>query len=281
MRTSLRRGLCGVVALLASAGAAAALTLDEIMEKGELSVALYRDFPPFSWRRDGELAGVDVDLAKAMAERLKLRLSVMELTAGESVDDDLRNGVWKGHYLERRVADVMLHVPVDRMFALRNKNAVIFAPYFRERVAVARDPERVLAKDGVAIFRQERVGVELATLPDMYLTAQLGPAAVANVVHFPTVGRAVAALIKGDVAAVMATESELATALGDSRDRFPIGPMAMPGLDRSSWELGLAVKEGNRHLAHVLEDVLLGLRADGTVADIFRRHGLAHLSPED
>ena len=276
------RLLIGVVAaLLAWAGNAAARSLDDILEKGELSVAVYRDFPPFSSRRDGKLTGIDLDLAQALAVRLKLRLSVMELTAGDSVDDDLRNGVWKGHYLSHQVADVMLHIPVDRVFALRNTNAVIFSPYFRERLVVARNPDKVVAGDSVSIFEQEKVGVELATLADMYLTAQLREKAVANVVHFPNLDRAAEALIKGEVAAVMGTEVELAAALGKNASRFPMAPMEAPGLTKPAWDLGIAVKDSNRQLGHVLEDAMLAMRTDGTIAAIFHRHGVPYHPPEE
>lgn len=282
MSNSARLVLAFAMAMLAWAGDAMAVPLDDIMAKGELSVVVYRDFPPFSSRQGGDLTGVDIDLAKAVAQRMKLRPTFMELTAGDSVDDDLRNGVWKGHYLERRVADVMMHVPTDRVFAMRNKNVAIVAPYFRERVVVARNPERVLAKDGVNIFEHEKVGVELATLPDVYLTAQLAPSkAVANVTHFPTLAQAVDALVKGDVAAVMGTESELTAALGDNAARFPLTAMETPGLTKPWWELGLAVKDSNRQLGNALEDVIAALKADGTVAAIFRRHGLAYRSPEE
>ena len=267
---------------LALAGPAVVRGYDDIVAAGEIVVAVYRDFPPFSDRVGGELAGVDVDLGKAIAERLKLKPVFMELTAAETVDDDLRNAVWKGHYLERRVADVMLHVPVDRQFAQRNTNVVLAAPYFRERVVVARNPERVNSRDDVDVFAQEKVGVELASLADVYLTGRLaGRGASGNVVHFPTLAKAAEALTKGTVAAVMGTESELAAALGGHGRDFPMGPMPSPGLSKPWWELGLAVKDGNRQLGYALDDVMTRLRSDGTVAAIFHRHGLPYLPPED
>jgi len=255
--------------------------LDDIKARGELVMAVYRDFPPFSSKKDGEVVGIDVDIAKALAKRLGLKPSIMELTAGESVDDDLRNAVWKGHYLERRVADAMLHVPTDRVFMLRNANVVIFSPYFRERVVVARQPERVIKDDDITIFEKEKVGVELATLADVYLTAQLAPNHTANVVHYPTVAKAVDALRAGEVAAVMGNEAEILAALGSDLKRFPTAPMPAAGLTKTWWELGLAVKDSNRQLSHVLEDAMAALLKDGTVAAIFKRHGVAHRPPED
>jgi ABC-type amino acid transport substrate-binding protein len=255
--------------------------LDDIKDRGQLVVALYRDFPPFSSKKDGEVVGIDADIAKELARRLGLRHSLMELTADESVDDDLRNAVWKGHYLERRVADVMVHIPTDKMFRLRNTNVVIFAPYFRERVVVARNPERVVKNDDVTIFETEKVGVELATLADIFLTAQLAPNHTANVVHYPTVAKAVEALGKGDVAAVMGNETEILAVLGKDVKRFPTAPMPAAGLTKSWWELGLAVKDSNRQLSHVLEDAMAAMLKDGTIAAIFMRHGLTHRPPED
>ena len=47
-------------------------SLDEIRVKGRLKVAVYDDFAPFSAARDGELAGIDCDIARFLAEKLGL-----------------------------------------------------------------------------------------------------------------------------------------------------------------------------------------------------------------
>ena len=71
-----RRFLSGLAATGAAIGAsvgsavprnASARPLDEVMERGRLRVAVYRDFRPFSFQRDGTLVGIDVDLARAIA----------------------------------------------------------------------------------------------------------------------------------------------------------------------------------------------------------------------
>lgn len=270
-----------LMAPLLSGGAFAAATLDDITARGSLVVAVYRDFPPFSYRKGNEVAGVDVDIAKALAKRLGLKPDIMEVTAGESVDDDLRNAVWKGHYLDHRTADVMLHVPTDRVFMLRNTNVVIFSPYYRERIVVARNPDKVVKSDDISIFEQEKVGVELATLADVYLTGQLKSANVGNVVHYPTVAKAVDGLRQGEVAAVMGTESEIVAALGKDLAKFPTAPMPAAGLTKPWWELGMAVRDSNRQLSNVLDDAMAALMKDGTIAAAFKRHGLSHRPPEE
>ncbi len=67
----------------------------------------------------------------------------MELAPDETVEDDLRNAVWKGSYFGSGVADVMMHVPVDRQFAMRNNNVVIFGAYQRETFALGLDPRQI------------------------------------------------------------------------------------------------------------------------------------------
>ena len=106
----------------------------------------------------------------------------MELAPGDTVEDDLRNAVWKGSYFGGGVADVMMHVPVDRQFAMRNNNVVIFGAYQR---GTARwgldprqiDPDRVNGKtekgskssEWLAALAGHRIGVENRILPDYFL----------------------------------------------------------------------------------------------------------------
>src|SRR5689334_20651054 len=172
----MRMAVLGLVAALAAAAPAAARPLDDVRAAGTVRVAVYSDNAPWSsGGMDGSApAGIDVDLARAIAGRLGVRIDFLALPAGEAVEDDLRNAIWKGHYLGYGTADVMMHVPVDPAFARRNDNVVIFGPYQRDGFALALDGRRIdpaaaAAPDGLAALAGRRVGVELATLPDYVL----------------------------------------------------------------------------------------------------------------
>ena len=80
--------------------------LDQARERGVLEVAVYRDFPPYSYPQQGKYVGADVDLAAALARKIGLPLKVRPIMPGDDADDDLRNNIWKGHYLGGGVADV-------------------------------------------------------------------------------------------------------------------------------------------------------------------------------
>lgn len=257
-----------------------ASTFDEIVQKGEISFAVYQKFPPFSQEENGQIKGIDADIAAEIATRMKLRPVVMEFRAGESSDDDLRNFVWKGNVVDHRVADVMLHVPTDRVFVQRNTNVVIFGAYYRDRIVEARNPEKIYADDGIEAFTHESVGVELATLPDVFLTGAMGGKFVNHIAHFTSVPKAVGALKAGDVSAVIGSETEIYGALGNDAGNYKVDLFHAAGLTKTWWELGLAVKDNNHQLADALDDVVTAMRKDGTFESIFRKYGVPYVPPD-
>lgn len=274
-----RRQLLGFSAAALAAGAiprrAGARPLDDVTAAGRLRVAVYRDNAPFSFHRDGKLVGVDVDLARTIAERLGVGIEYMELTAGETVADDLRNAVWKGHYLGGGVADIMMHVPYEKEFGLRNPEAVLFAPYQREHFALARNPMR-MTQPMLAALPDEPVGVEIDSIPDFFLLGAFGGRLRDRVVHYMTIPQAVAALEQGEVAAVVATQSQVEAALGERVKDFPVTPVTFPGMMASSWDIGLAVKDNSRDLAYAVGDIVAAMLEDGTVARVFGAYGVTH-----
>ena len=106
--------------------------LARIRASGVLKVAVYKDNAPFSDGPTDNMQGLDIDLAGALARQLQLTLALLPFDAGERMDDDLRNMVWRGHYLGYGPADVMLHVPVDKYLMQENRQTLIFAPYMRQ-----------------------------------------------------------------------------------------------------------------------------------------------------
>lgn len=277
-----RRWLAGLLALgLAAAFPAMADGMDEVRQKGRLRIAVYHDFPPYSF--DGR--GVDVEIGRALAERLGVSAEIAWFNADEDMNDDLRNMVWKGHYLGTQPADVMLHVPLDRHLAAQNDKVRIFAPYHVETLALARIPARVpeaLGSAAVAldVFTREKIGVEVASGSDAFLLGVLNGRLRDNVVHYRSVTLATAGLRAGEVAAVMAPRAELEAALKNDR-AYPLSLVRMPELRTDRWPLAMAVKSADGALAEALSAALIGLQKDGTVASIFKRYGITHQLPGD
>lgn len=276
MKTDRRRCLAALALLpVTLSWPARADDLDGLRGRGRLRIAVYNDFAPYS--AGGH--GIDVDLGRALAARLGLTAEIVGFNADEDMNDDLRNMVWKGHYLGTQPADVMLHVPVDEHLARANNQVRIFAPYHRESLAVARDPGRIPPLAGSAavaleVFTREKIGVETTSLADSFLLGVLNGRLRENIVHFRSVGAAAAALVAGNVAAVLAPRAELEHAL-QGQSRLVIDGAKFAELKIDHWPVGMAVKAEQRQLAEALATALAELQGDGTVAAIFRRHGVS------
>ena len=279
MKNKSLRALFLAAGLAAASIASAAGDAPETQTPGRLRVAVYADFPPYSAKGKG----IDIDLGKELARRMGMEPEVIEYTADEDMSDDLRNMVWKGHYLGTRPADVMLHVPVDKYLADNNEQVRIFAPYHVESLAVARDPRRIPPVTGSAAraleaFTREKIGVETASLADDFLMSVMNGRLRQNVVHFTTVAQAVQAMKQGQIGAVMAARTEVESAVGTGT-AYEISAVTMPELRIKGWALGLAVKAGNDPLAEALGKAMQEIDRDGTLAKIFTDNGVTLQKP--
>lgn len=274
---------------LAQADVVRVRAFDDIIESGVLKVAMYENFPPYSYQQDGQPRGVDFELAQKLAEGLGLKLEVLWVTPDETLDDDLRNFIWKGHYLRRDVlADVMLRVPYDREFSYKrnelgeliNELVVMFGPYQRERWQTAYDDRRIEDVPSVAVFQYHPIGVEVDSVPSFYLSSVFEGRLAKNLHHYPSVQQAFAALKEGEVDATMAMRGEiewLKAQAGDSH--LKLAENAYPNMGKQVWDLGMAVHESNRQLAYALEEVLEPLILEGGMEKLYAKHGLHYELP--
>ena len=238
--------------------------LARIRARGRLVVGVYNEMPPF--HRGGQ--GIDVALAQALAKAMGLSLSLLPFNADENMDDDLRNLVWKGHYLGFGPADVLLHVPVDRPLMAGNPKVTIFAPYYRERVMVARNLEAVPRMDSLADFGSRKIAVTGQSLAGwLMIGADSGKYREQLITKFKDGTEAAAALLAGEVAGAAGHASELESVLaGDAR--FAIEPLPLPRM-REGWAVGCAVKRESEDLAREVQTAINGLAQSGELGRIF------------
>jgi len=283
--------LLSTLALVAAPAQAQApvRSYDSIIESGVLKVALYEDFPPYSFQQDGQPRGVDYEVARALASGLGLKLELIWAPAGEKLDDDLRDYIWRGHYLRPDVlADVMLRVPYDREFSymsnefgeLVNELVVMFGPYQRERWQVAFDRRRLEAVPSVAVFQQHPIGVEVDSVPSFYLSSVFDGMLSGKTHHFSNPQVAFAGMKKGEVDAVMAMRGEIDWQVKQAADsNLALAENAYPNMGRQVWDIGMAVHTSNRQLAYALEEKLEELILAGDIKQLYGRYGLHYELP--
>lgn len=263
---------------------------DSIVESGVLKVALYQDFAPYSFLQDGQPRGVDYEVATVLAASLALKLEVIWAPPGEKLDDDLRDYIWRGHYLRpKQLADVMLRVPYDRDFSYKsnelgelvNERVVMFGPYQRERWQVAFDRRRLNAVPSVAVFQYHPIGVEVESVPSFYLSSVFDGLLRQQTHHYRTPQLAFAAMKAGEVDAVMALRGEVDWQLKQAADsHLALAENAYPDMGKQVWDIGMAVHESNRQLAYALEEKLEELILARALKRIYGQFGLRYELPE-
>lgn len=276
--TSQRRRFLLAGAGLALTGLPAWAEGDEVWagvkKSGLLRVAFYKDFAPFS----NEGKGSDVDIAAALAARMGLKMSSMFFDADENMGDDLRNMVWKGHYMGYGPADMMMHAPVDREYMARQDKVEFIAPYHRERYAIAYDRRRVDNLETMAPFEKLPCGVVVDTLPDSLMLSVDGGRYRSQLKHYRTLSEATAALRSGEVAGVMALQGELEGAVaGDAN--FPVGPAPIALLNTRQWPVGIAIRKGEQQLGRAIMEAMNALVAEGEIERIMARHNIKWRAP--
>lgn len=263
-RHLLASGAAGLSALAAPAWAQDKPALQRIRERGALVVGIYNEMPPF--HVGGQ--GIDVALAGALARALEVKLTLLPFNADENMNDDLRNLVWRGHYLGFGPADVLLHVPVDRPLMAANPRVSIFGPYYRERVMIARDLAKAPRLDSLADLGSQKIAVPGQSLAGWLLIgADSGKYRDQLTTKLKDGTEAAALLQRGEVVAAAGHASELESVLaGDAR--FAIEPLPLPRM-KDGWVIGMAVKKENDDLAQALQAAINALTDNGDLGRMF------------
>ena len=278
----------GLLLFVVFAEPAQARSYEDIIKSGYIEVAVYRDFPPYSYLHDGHAAGIDVELGKLIAKKLGVEPRWFWVTADENLEDDLRNAIWKGHVLdvEKKKADIMLRVPYDREFAYgmdgyglpRNELVHMFGPYHQESWAIARDRAKTRDIRNLAIFQYQQIAVEIDSLPDTYLSATFAGRLQKNIVHFRTLDESVEAFKQGEVAAVAGIRTRLLWALADT-EKPDVTSDGLEMLARKQWDIGIAVKQDYRELANEIDMAIEAWVKDGTLRSLFESYHGEYVAP--
>lgn len=263
-------------------------TLDDIVARGWIEIAVYEDFAPYSWEDGTTPRGVDVEVGRIIAGSLGVEPRFRFVQAGETLEADLLNYVWKGAAVGGHVSNVMLRVPYNSDFTCRVEQVVFTGQYAGERTAIAYridaypDAVQVPDADGrhpdgpvPAYFRYDTVGVENDSIADFYLTSNIG--AEGKMTRYKSTLAAMQGLQAGEVMAVMGPLSQLQHGAGEG---IAIHTPLMPGFQLGRWTLGLAVHHSHRDLGYAVDDAIAAALVDGRIEAIHAAYGLDFTPPD-
>ena len=160
--------------------------------KETLTMATNAYFAPYEFYEGEDIVGIDVEIAKAIADKLGMELKVVDIEF-----DSIITGVQTGKY---DMGMAGMTVTDER------KESVDFSDSYAtgiQSVIVKEDSEIKSVDDILDEKATYKIGVQLSTTGDIYVTDDLGDAAAERVVEYQTGNDAVSALSSGKVDAVV------------------------------------------------------------------------------
>lgn len=252
--------------------------MDRLQDQGHMLFAVYENYPPYSWEDAGKPRGVDIEIARIIAQDLGIEARFNFVAAGENLEADLRNNIWKGAMIGGRISNVMMRVPYDSTFKCRVEQVVFTGQYAKESVAIAYDraayPEE---KPVPAYFRFDTVAVENDSISDFYLSSFAGGQLNSNVQRFTDMSKAMNALNLSEVKAAMGPLGQLEHGLSATT---AVHQPPLAGFAVSEWTLGVAVNFRYRPLSYAVDDAINYALQDGRIGQIYQNYGLTFQVPE-
>lgn len=219
-----------------------------IATEGVLKAGVDLDYPPFAGTDDGKEAGIDVDVAAAIAERLGLRLELVDVKQA-----DMAQALNTGD------VDIMLGAtPITDAVLADVSSAgsyLIDGPAIFSVVATESAVATLTADD----LAGKRVGAQNGSAAFWELESEFGEGFATA---YPTLKEALEALAAGEVDVVVGDAAVGAYIARDLEDITYAGQFA-PGTP-----LGVAVKKDATELETQVRSILDTLAADGTLDTI-------------
>ncbi|MEP5758922.1 MAG: transporter substrate-binding domain-containing protein [Litoreibacter sp.] len=252
--------------------------MDVIQDQGHMLFAVYEDYPPYSWEEAGKPRGVDIEIARLIAQDLGVEARFNFVAAGENLEADLRNNIWKGAIIGGRISNVMMRVPYDSAFKCRVEQVVFTGQYAAESIGIAYDKAIYPDEKPVpAYFRFDEVAVENDSISDFYLSSFAGGQLAGKLRRFPNMVEAMEALNSAETKAAMGPLGQLEHGLAEKTD---VHQPPLAGFAVSKWTLGVAVHFAYRPLSYAVDDAINHALQDGRIEKIYADYGLSYQVPD-
>ncbi|WGD36638.1 transporter substrate-binding domain-containing protein [Lysinibacter sp. HNR] len=238
-------GTVGVLLLSGCSGTDNAAS-GPLLREGVLQVCSETAYPPFEFTQNGEIVGLDMDIAEEIAADLDAKTEVIS-TAFEAIES--------GQALEASQCDIVISG-----ISINEERATKFdfsEPYFDDNLALL-----VTAGSGITGLSDlagKTVAVQQATTGEKFAQSEgLNPVALEDGTL------AVQQLIGGQADAVINNVASLAFFAKDNADLVVVDRFA-------SEPLGAGVRKGNAELLTSVNSTLQRIEEDGTLTEILTK----------
>lgn len=222
---------------------------------GKLVMATNATFPPYEYLEGGKVAGIDVDIANAVAQKLGLELEVDDMEFN-SITESVKNGK----------ADMGLAGMTVTEERLESVDFTVSYATGVQVVVVKEDSSITSVDDLFAEGANHQVGVQLNTTGDVYTTSDIEKEGLGTIQRFSKHADAMQALLTGKVDCVV-LDNEPAKAFVEELDGLKILDTEYAVEDYAA-----AMSKDNTALYEAVNNALQELIDDGTIAQIIDKY---------
>ncbi len=265
-----------------------ARSIDDIKKSGEIIIAVYENFPPYSFMENNKAKGIDVDLGLKIAKSLNVKVKWYFTGSDESLADDLRNSIWKGNLIHKTKADLMFRVPYDYDYMrmtdistgqLETENVSIKGPYQSESWVIATHKKIIPEINTLAIFAYHKIAVEVDTLPDLHLSGFARGLLRNNIKHYTNFNKAVEDFKSKKIDAIAGLKSQLEYLLKyhENKNKYYF-TKSIPQM-KSKWDLATATSSNYKALSYHIDGIIQKAFEDKSIEKIFKKYHVEYIPP--
>ena len=215
----------------------------------KLTMATNASFPPYEYVEGDAYAGIDVEIATAIAEKLGMELEIADVDFG-SIIAGVEQGKFDFGMAGMTVTD-------------ERKQSVNFSNTYATAVQSIVVPEGSTILSADDLSSDIKIGVQQDTTGDIYASEDYGEDAI---VRFKTGNDAIQALATGKVEAVI-IDNEPAKSYVAANTGLVILDSAY-----AEEEYAICIAKGNEELLNKINAALDELKKDGTIDDIINKY---------
>ena len=223
--------------------------------KKVLSMATNAEFPPYEYVEGEDVVGIDIDIAKAIADKLGMELKVDNINF-DSIIPAITSGKDDVGIAGMTVTDE------------RKKNVDFTDSYATGvQVVIVREDSKITdVKDLTTEGADNTIGVQLGTTGDIYCTSDIQDKGFGKVQQFNKGADAVQALVSGKIDCVVIDNQPA--------KEFVKANKGLKILDTEyvTEDYAIAVAKDNTELKDKINGALSELKADGTIQKILDKY---------
>lgn len=222
-------------------------SLNNIVEKGKMIVG-FTEYPPMGFKENGEITGFDIDIAKAVGEKLGVDIEFVYID-------------WDAKVLELEVGNIDMIWNGLTITEDRKKEILFSKPYFNNRIVILTLKDSMI--NSINDLAEMNVGVELQSSGQSALESSVVFESIEEMVKYTTITEAVLDLKAGGIDAIVADEIFARYAVSKEVDAYKI-----PDDVFNSENYGIGFRLEDVALRDKIDQIIDELAEDGTALEI-------------